>query len=124
MGSFSPPLENVDFPSEQIVYPPDWPDEIRFPKEFVLVDYSSGLLPDNSKEGWSTKLRFYGNPSDAVKEASSYMEDKGWIVLQNDKLDSGGYLLLLQNEQGTGAIVIDPDPGNPSQTIIITTIFQ
>ncbi len=118
-----PPLTNVDFPSEPMPYPTNWLDELKFPSEFTLVDSSSGTLPENVTQGWAAKFRYQGKPSDAAKIISSFLEEKGWTIVENKKLDSGGFSLLIQREQGNGIIVIDTDSSDASQTLIIATIF-
>jgi hypothetical protein len=117
-----PPLENVDFPSEPVPYPADWLDELKFPNEFTLVDSSSGTLPEATTQGWAAKFRYQGKPSEATKSISSFMKEKGWTVAEN-KLDSGGNLLLIQREQGSGIIVIDFDPNDASKSLVVATIF-
>jgi len=118
------PLGNVTFPSEKIQYPSDWPNELKFPKDFMLVDSTSGLLPGASTKGFSAKLRYKGIPFEAEKIISSFFKDNKWSIVETDKLDSGGFSLLIQhNNKGNGIIVIDADPNNSLQTIIIATIF-
>ena len=118
-----PPLENVDFPSEPIPYPTDWLDELKFPEEFRLVDTASGALPEATAQGWAAKFRYQGTPSECTELLSSFLEGNGWTIIENNKLDAGGFLLLIQREQGSGIIVIDIDPNDASQTLIIATIF-
>jgi hypothetical protein len=118
-----PPLENVDFPSEQTQYPADWPDELKFPNEFVLVDSSSGKLPENTVQGWAAKFRYKGKPSEAEKVMSPFLKERGWTIVESHRLDSGGYSLLIQLEQGSGIIIIDDDPNTMSESLIIATIF-
>jgi hypothetical protein len=122
-ATLPPPLANVDFPTEQVQYPADWPDELKFPEDLVLTDSSSGTLPDSAAMGWSAKLRFQGKPLEAEKIISAYFKDKGWTIVESTELDSGGFSLIIQREQGNGIIVIDTDPNNSSQTIIIATVF-
>lgn len=121
--TLSPPLANVEFLSEQEQYPADWPDEFKFPKEFVLVDSSSGVLPESAAMGWSAKLRYSGQPSDAVKAITAFFDNKGWTIVESNQLDTGGFSLLIQRAQGSGIVVIDGDPNNSSQTLIIATLF-
>lgn len=120
---FPPPLTNVDFPSDSIPYPTDWIDELNFPSEFTLVDSSTGTLPGATTQGWAAKFRFQGKPSDAVKIISSFMNENGWTIVENNKLDSGGSLLLVQRGQGSGIFVIDKSLEDSSQALIVATIF-
>jgi hypothetical protein len=118
-----PKLANVDFPTEEKQYPTDWPNELKFPDDFLLVDFTSGTMPENSITGWSIKLRYQGKPSSAVEMLSTFFEDSSWTIVENDELDFGGFLLLIQREQGNGVIVIEIDPDNSLQTLVIATIF-
>lgn len=122
-ATLPPPLENVDFPSEPVPYPTDWLDELKFPNEFTLVDSSTGTFPEATTQGWAAKLRYQGKPSDATKLISSFMKDKGWIIVEHNKLDSGGVLLVVQREQGNGIITVDVDPINVSQSLVMFVIF-
>ncbi len=117
------PLSNVEFPLGQAQYPSDWPDELKFPSPFVLVDSSSGILPEGTTTGWSVKLKFLGNPLEADKLISEFFREEGWTIVESDQLDSGGYSLLIQRGQGNGIIVMDTDLTNPLQTLIIATVF-
>jgi hypothetical protein len=118
-----PPLANIEFPLVQVQYPPDWPNELKLPQDFILTDFASGILPEASTKGWSAKYRYQGKPAEANRIISAYFESKGWIIIENYKLDSGGFSLLIQRNQGDGIIVIDTDPNNSLQTLIITTLF-
>jgi hypothetical protein len=117
------PLTAVSFPSEPTPYPTDWPEDLKFPKDFVLVDSTSGTLPESTTKGWSAKLRYQGKPSEAENATTAFFEEKGWTIVENNPLDSGGSTLLLQREQANGIVVIDVDPNDPSVTLIIATFF-
>jgi hypothetical protein len=117
------PLTAVSFPSESIQYPVDWPDDLKFPKDFVLVDSTSGTLPESTAKGWSAKLRYQGKPSEAETAITAFFEEKGWTIVENNPLDSGGATLLLQRNHGSGIIVIDVDPKNSSATLVVATFF-
>jgi hypothetical protein len=118
-----PPLANVEFPSNPKNYPSDWPADLRFPNDFVLVDSSSGKLPEGMATGWALKLRYEGKPADATNAITSFLKDQRWTIVERNKLDSGGFSLLIQREQGNGIVVIDVDPKNALHSLIIATIF-
>jgi hypothetical protein len=122
-NSLPSPLEVIEFPAEPTQYPVDWPDDLKFPEEFVLVDSTTGQMPESTTTGWSAKLRYQGKPSDAVELASAFFKEKGWTILQKIQMDSGGFTLILQREQGSGIIVIETDPNNNSETLIVATLF-
>jgi hypothetical protein len=117
------PLESVEFPSEPAEYQEDWPDDLIYPTDFVLVDSSSGTLPEDSTKGWSAKLRFQGKSLEALTAITAFFEGKGWTIIDKSSLASGGFTLILQREQGNGIVVIDIDPQHSSQTLIIATLF-
>lgn len=118
-----PPLENVEFPLEQTQYPEDWINDLRYPEEFVLVESTSGTLPEGASKGWGTKLRYNGKPSEAANALSKFLEENKWNIVEKSGLDSGGFLILIQRDQGSGIIIVDFDPNDPSQSLIIATIF-
>jgi hypothetical protein len=118
-----PPLANIEFPSDHMQYPSDWPDELKLPQEFILADVASGTLPEGSTKGWSAKYRYQGKPLVAEKQISAFFENKGWVIVESYKLDSGGFSLIIQRNLGNGIIVIDTDPSNSLQTLIIATLF-
>lgn len=117
------PLGNVEFSQGQAQYPAGWPDELKFPLAFTLVDSSTGTLSEETTMGWSVKLKFQGKPSDADMAISEFFRDNGWTIVESDQMDSSGYSLLIQRGQGNGIIVLNTDPNNPLQTLIIATIF-
>ena len=117
-------LASVEFPSEESQYSQDWPADLTFPSDFILVDYSSGILPEGSKNGWSMKLRYDASPSQAEAAAISFLEDKGWQIVQNEPLDSIGYSILIQRGKSSGIVIIDIDPVESSNSIILSTIFE
>lgn len=123
MATQAPPLAAVPFPSPTIAYPADWPSELRFPESFVLVEATSGTLPDGSTKGWSAKLRFKGSPNQAVEALTLFLGNGGWQIRQLP-LDSGGSLLLVQRQgkSGNGTVIIDPDPSDSTSSRILAGI--
>lgn len=122
-----PPLAEVDFPSQPVDYPPDWPSLLIYPEQFVLVDASSGTLPeDTSTNGWAAKLRYQGTVEEAAEQMKSFFEPNGWQVVEQSELDGGGVLLLMAQTEpaGTVIVVLDPDQDNSSETRILATVFQ
>lgn len=122
-NTLPPPLAKVEFPNEQIQYPSDWPEELKFPSEFTLVDSSSGTLPEGIAQGWAAKFRYQGKPFEAEKAISLFLVGKRWSVVEKNEFDSGGYSLLIQRGNGNGIIVVDDDPNSSSRSVIIVTIF-
>jgi ribosomal protein L40E len=119
-----PPLAGVEFPTQAVDYPSDWPADLRYPESFTLVGTSSGRL-EGGAEGWGAKLRYQGEPPSAADELSSFFTSQGWQVAERAEMDSGGVLLLVQRDgdNGSGVIVLDPDLDNPGTTKSLITIF-
>ncbi len=59
----TPPFQNVDFPTQIVAYPADWPGDLHYPAQFTAVEVNSGALPDGTTQSWIAKLRFAGNTS-------------------------------------------------------------
>jgi ribosomal protein L40E len=119
-----PPLAGVEFPTQAVDYPSDWPADLRYPESFMLVDTSSGTL-EGGAAGWGGKLRYGGEPQSAADELSSFFAAQGWQVAERAELDSGGVLLLVQRDDGSGSgvIVLDPDVDSPGTTRGLITVF-
>jgi len=118
-----PPLTNVEFPTQVVDYPPEWPTELRYPEQFVVVETTSGVLPNSDIVGWAAKLRIRENPQSAASLLSSFFTAKGWQIAEYTELDSGGVLMVVERDRDTGIAVIDIDVSNPDYAIILSTIF-
>jgi hypothetical protein len=124
LSTLPPPLKDVAFPQQTITYPANWPVEIRFPDTLSLVEATSGTLPDSATTGWGAKFRYSGNPQAAGGVVISALNAMGWRLEEQTELDSGGMLLVVQNDTGgTGIIVIDTDPVAPGSSLVVTTLF-
>ena len=123
LPTLAPPLARVDFPEQVISYPPDWPDKLRYPEEFLLVEALTGTLP-GGKQAWTTKLRFKGDPKSAAASLTTFLTSQGWQVERTD-LDSGGVLLKIEgNEKGSaGVIDLDADAEQSTETKVLAAIF-
>ena len=114
----------VEFPSEAAQYPQDWPADLTFPSDFILVDSSSGTLPEGSKKGWSMKFRYASSSSDAEAAATSFLQSSGWQIVQNEPLDSTGYSIIIQRDQASGIVIIDTDTEDSSSSLILATFLE
>ncbi len=112
VATLPPPLAAVEFPTQAIDYPGDWPAQLHYPRQFDLVEAISGELPGGGSTGWAAKLRYRGEPSSAADLLSSFFTSQGWQIAERMELDSGGFLLLVErdNKTGSGILIIDPDP--------------
>lgn len=118
------PLEDVPFPDQPIQLPTEWPAELTYPQNFIVVDASSGSSPVEAASGWSTKMRYSGAPQNAAADLEKFLQSNGWTVKESNLLDSGGMVsVLAKGSSGNGIVIIDPDPSNPAASIIISTLF-
>ena len=120
-----PPLANVKFPTQQIDYPTDWPESLRYPAEFKPVEISSATLVEGGAKSWAAKLRFLGGPSDAADALSTFFTSGGWKVAERIELESGGFTLLISRDdtQTGGIVVVDAEPATPGSTRVLSTVF-
>lgn len=117
------PFENIEFPADATNYPAEWPEEFRFPKEFILLDSVNGSLPESETVAFSAKLKYPGTPSEAKKIIASFFANIGWSIVEDHTLDSGAVTMVLQKGEGNGIIAIDKDPKDPASTLIVATLF-
>jgi hypothetical protein len=118
-----PPLQEVEFPTQSIAYPEDWPEELRFPADFALVGAETGSLPESTATGWAVKLRFAGSVGSASQSLQQFLGETGWTVAEQAALDGGGWVLVLQREAGNAIAVIDIDPGSPDSSRLLITLY-
>lgn len=118
-----PPLAKTDFPAQPIGYPAGWPDELRLPDQFALVEAASGTLPDGQSHGWAAKFRYRGTREQAIQALVAYFQGRGWQVLSHD-LDAGTTVLAIEhgNRQSTGSLILDTDPGDPGSVRVLLTV--
>ena len=119
-----PPLAGVQFPTQTVDYPPEWPSDLHYPQDFHVVEAYSGPWPaDNTAKGWIAKLRYTGIIGGAADTLTSFFTTNGWQVEQID-LDAGRAMLTVEkdNKQKTGSFVLDRDTNDPGSTIILATI--
>lgn len=119
----TPPFQNVEFPTQAVAYPADWPGDLRYPSQFTAVEVNTGALPDGTTQSWIAKLRFSGNTTTAAQLLTAFYTAKGWQVSQRD-LGGGALLLTLDKEskKSSGFLVIDADAANPAATQVLATI--
>ncbi|MCU0485753.1 MAG: hypothetical protein MUC85_06530 [Anaerolineales bacterium] len=118
-----PPLQDVEFPTQSIDYPSDWPPELRFPADFALVGAETGSMPESTATGWAVKLRFAGNTGSASERLQQFLGETGWSVAEQAALDGGGWVLVFQREAGSAVAVIDIDPGSPDSSRVLISLY-
>ena len=118
-----PPLQEVEFPTQSIAYPVDWPEALRFPEDFALVGAETGSMPESTAIGWAVKLRYAGNISSAQESLLKFLGQAGWSVAEQAALDGGGWVLVLQRDAGSAIAVIDADPANQDVSRLLITLY-
>ena len=115
------PVAAMEFATEPIPYPTVWPESLHYPESFVPVEVVSGTLTEGA-QGWAAKLRFQDDPTSAADQLSSFFTDKGWQVVERTQLDSGGFLLLVQQpgKRNSGVAVIEPDRDKGGCKVLVT----
>ncbi len=116
-----PALVNIPFPSQSVVYPANWPGELRYPAPFVPVEVHA--LPDSSSGPslYTTKMRFQGDTQAALSQLSAFFSAAGW-QLSRDDLGGNTWNVGLRKNNAQGYFVIEPDPNMPNGTRAIVTI--
>jgi len=122
LETLPPPLENVEFPEDVKPYPVDWPADLHFPESFKSVDFNQGTLPGGNKLGKSLKLRFNGSIQDAIDGLRTFLNEKGWKIVDETDMDTGGKLWIIEKDGGgTGMIIIDAQGSD--KIVIIATFY-
>jgi len=120
--SLPSPLKGVEFSAQPTDYPGGWPEEVRYPREFAVLEVSSGAL--DGRQGWGSKLMFKGTPEKASNLLSDFFVAKGWRIAQRTQLDSGGVVVVVdKNEGGSGIWVADTSTEDSTCTNIVVTVF-
>ena len=57
--------------------------------------------------------------------SAAHRTRRGWRVVERTELDSGGFLILVQQDEkrNSEALVIDPDTSDPGYTKVVATVF-
>jgi photosystem II stability/assembly factor-like uncharacterized protein len=123
LSTLPPPLADVHFPDEVTTYPADWPDVLRPPETFTLVETTSGPLLESAVTGRSAKLRFPHEPSVAAGQLEEFLKDIEWQIVERVDLGAGGLLLFIASSDnlGEGIVVIDPDQTEAGTSRIMVT---
>jgi hypothetical protein len=121
--ALSSAIVNLEFPTSKIPYPSDWPEDIQFPEDLILVEANSGTATDGERQGWSGKFRCSCTPNEAEKIIMDDLKGKDWSQVENMRLEAGGVVFIVEKEPGEGIIIIDYDPDDDKQSIILATFF-
>lgn len=121
--TMAPPLAHVSFPTQVASYPPDWPPILHYPASFTLSQTSSQAIANGAKI-WAAKLRFHGDAKTTADSLASFFTTQGWSVVQRTQLDSGGFVILVRqnNSKNQGDLVVDPDTTASGYTKIVATV--
>lgn len=119
-----PPLIDVEFPSETIDYPDDWPAELILPSGFNLVEIVSGPFPGEEVSTWGAKFETAVPPGQTIKNLESFLSELEWEIVERNELDSGGVEIIAINGNLQGIIITDAKASNPQYTNILITTFS
>lgn len=123
MATLAPPLAKMEFPTEVKAYPTDWPGDLQFSEDFQSVDFGQGTLPEGSKNGWSIKMLYTGTFDNALTKLRATLKDKGWTIVQETDLDSGGKIWITSDDQNnSGLFIIDRQ--NAHTVSILATFYR
>ena len=103
-------------------YPRGWPDNLRLPAEWHLVEATSAKLT-NGRTGWSAKLTYDKDAKTAVASLVAILEQNGWKCETRD-LGANGALVLMElpGKNTTGTAVVGPAPQGTAARIILTVL--
>lgn len=123
LPTLPPPLARANFPKQAISYPQDWPTELRFPQEFVVVNTASGPSADGAVQIWTLKLRFAGNADAATEAMLTFLASRGWNA-QQSVLSSGTHVVTIERNNGAngGGFEADTDPDDPASARILIAV--
>jgi hypothetical protein len=128
LPALPPPLADVPFPDETVGYPLEWPEELRLPAPFTLVEAESGPMVAGTKTGWGGKLRFPGEPAAAVAALETFFEETAWQINEQVELGDGAWLLFVSAIDGEeeGMVVVDrgPAPTEGSRLLLTVAVYQ
>lgn len=124
LSTLPPPLADVSFPEQTIDYPPEWPEELRFPAPFRLVEVESGPLVAGDKTGWGGKFRFPNEPAAAAEALVTFFEETAWQINEQVELGDGALLLFVSavDGEGEGMIVVDWEPAAMAGSRLLLTV--
>lgn len=121
----APPTYLKDFPTTEVPYPPNWPEELILPEEFTLVEAISGNLPDNPNPAWGLKEIYDGSPMEAKELILPFFLEQGWDIVQSFTYEPYGYVFILdKNNGGSGIMSLESDGENIEKSILVITIIQ
>jgi hypothetical protein len=124
LSTLPPPLADVPFPEQTVDYPLEWPEELRLPAPFGLVEAESGPLVEGSRTGWGGKLHFPDGPASAVAALETFFEESAWQISEQVGLGDGASLLFVSAVDGEeeAMIVVDREPAPTAGSRLLLTV--
>jgi hypothetical protein len=106
-------------------YPSGWPDDVRYPAQFTVMDANTVRTHDNELPAYAVQMRFEGDMQTAAESFSSYFAARGWRIVERSELDSGAISINVarNGDRDSGNIIIDPDPLDTGKVRITAIIF-
>lgn len=123
-AKLSPPINGEYFPTQQVPYPPDWPNDLRYPDEFILVETVVSPTFADGTRMWDAKLRYKGDLKTADRLLSQFLTAKGWQIIDHiESLKRGITVMIERNNQlNSGGLLLNSDTEHPDDVIILVTI--
>jgi hypothetical protein len=125
LPTLAPVLADIPFPQQSAEYPSQWPDDLRYPRQFQVVDTTMQRAGRKARQGWAAKLRYKGTPAHASEDLAAFFSERGWRIVERTELEYGGYLLLIARDGslGSGSIVVGADEQNSGAARVLATVF-
>jgi hypothetical protein len=119
-----------NFPTQQIDYPLDWPSDLRYPEQFILVETMINPHADGTRD-WTAKLRYQGDIKTAANILSSFFSTRGFaIAYRADRIDyrNTAQAIVIFFDEGdrknTGSLLLDSDTKSSEYTNILASISR
>lgn len=110
-------------PFQSIPYPLNWPSELFFPDEFILLDGSFSQTSENNSIVYSADFLFNGDAKNAADLIETYFINNSWSTVERSDYDSFYAVLTFSrnNEDGEAIIFIGPAVENENSISAIST---
>jgi hypothetical protein len=125
LPTLAPVLVDIPFPQQSAEYPSQWPSDLRYPRQFRVVETTMQSAGGKARQGWAAKLRYEGTPAHASENLAAFFSERGWRIVERTELENGGYLLLIARDgaSGSGSIVVGADEQDSGAARVLATVF-
>ncbi len=116
-------FSSIEIPDDKISYPEDWPEDLIFPKDFVLLDTSSGLSTESSRQVWTATFKFKGEIKVAGEKILQHFSENGWTESVPNQESNVDIVCFLKKDNSEGLIVLEKDETKNGLTYIMINFF-